>query len=50
MKSWLQDNYNEIYSTHNKGKFALAERFTKSFYKIKQNLYISDFSIKKCVY
>ena len=27
MKSWLQDNNREMYSTHNKGKSIVAERF-----------------------
>ena len=27
MKSWLQDNDIEIYSTHNKRKSVVAERF-----------------------
>ena len=27
MKSWLQDNDTEMYSTHNEGKYAVAERF-----------------------
>ena len=29
MKSWLQDNDAEIYSTHNEGKFINAERFIR---------------------
>ena len=28
MKSWLEKNYIEIYSTHNEGKSVVAERFT----------------------
>ena len=31
MKSWLQDNGIEFYSTHNKGKSVTAERFTWTF-------------------
>ena len=27
MKSWLQDNDTEMYSTYNEGKFVVAERF-----------------------
>ena len=29
MKSWLQDNDIEIYSTHNEGKSVVPERFIK---------------------
>ena len=29
MKSWLQDNNIEIYSTHNVGKSVVAKRFVK---------------------
>ena len=29
MKSWLQDNYIETHSTHDKGKSAAAERFIR---------------------
>ena len=30
MKSWLEKNDIEMYSTHNEGKYILAERFTKT--------------------
>ena len=30
MKSWLQDNNIEIYSTHNEGKSVVAERFIRT--------------------
>ena len=30
MKSWLQDNDIEIYSTHNAGKSVVAERFIRT--------------------
>ena len=30
MKSWLKDNNIEMYSTHNEGKSAIAERFSKN--------------------
>ena len=30
MKSWLQDNDIEIYSTHNKGKSVVAEIFIRT--------------------
>ena len=31
MKSWLQDNGIEMYSTHNEGKSVVAERFIRIF-------------------
>ena len=31
LKSWLQDNDIAIYSTHNEGKSAVAERFIRTF-------------------
>ena len=31
MKSWLQCNGTEMYSTHNEGKSAVAERFIRAF-------------------
>ena len=40
MKSWLEDNGIEIYSTHNEGKSVGAERFIKTFKK--KNLQIHD--------
>ena len=30
MESWLEDNDSEMYSTHNKGKSFVAERFIKT--------------------
>ena len=30
MKSWLEKNGTEVYSTHNEGKFAVAERFIRT--------------------
>ena len=30
MKSWLQDNNIEMYSTHNEGKSVIAERFIRT--------------------
>ena len=30
MKSWLQDNDTEMYSTHNEGKSVAAERFVRT--------------------
>ena len=43
VKSWLQDNDIEMYSTHNKGNSVLAERFIRT---LKKNLQMFDFSIK----
>ena len=48
MKSWLQDNDIETYSTHNKGNFVVCERFIRTLKKkiskymnsISQNVYI----------
>ena len=34
-KKWLKDNDIEIYSTNNEGKSAIAERFIRTFKKIK---------------
>ena len=49
MKSWLQENDIEIYSTHNEGKFVVSERFIRTFnskiYKymtyISKNVYVN---------
>ena len=30
MKSWVEDNDTEMYSTHNERKYALAERFIRT--------------------
>ena len=54
MKSWLEKNGIEMYSTHNKGKYVIAERFIKALkYKIYrymtfQKMFI-DNSFKKCL-
>ena len=48
IKSWLEDNDTEMYSTHNKGKSAVVERFIRTLKnkiykymtKISQNMYI----------
>ena len=48
MKSCLQDNDIEMYSTYNKGKSVVAERFIRALKK--KSLQIYDFNIKKCVY
>ena len=47
MKSWLQDNGIEIYSTHNKGKYVVAERFTGT---LKNKIYKYMISISKTMY
>ena len=47
MKSWLEKNDIEIYSKHNEGKSAVAERFIKTS-KNKIDKY--EFSFKKRVY
>ena len=49
MKSWLEDNDLEMYSTHNEGKSAIAEKFIRilrnKIYKymilISKNMYIN---------
>ena len=51
VKSWLEENDIEMYSTHNEGKSVIAERFIirslkNEGYSISKN----DFNIKKCVY
>ena len=58
MKSQLQDNNIEMYSTHNEGKSVIAERFFKTLknklYKymnlISKNMYIDklDDTVNKC--
>ena len=47
MKSWLQNNNIEIYSTHNEGKSAVAERFIRT---LKTKIYKYMTSISKNVY
>ena len=32
MKSWLQDNYIEMYSMHNEGKSVVAESFVRTLH------------------
>ena len=44
MLSWLEKNDLEIYSTHNEGKSAVAERFIRT---LKSKIY--DFNIEKHV-
>ena len=38
MKSWQDKNAIEMFSTHNKGKFVVAERFIRT---LKNKIYIS---------
>ena len=42
----------EMYSTHNEGKFVVAERLIRILqnYKIRTKLQIYDSNIKKCVH
>ena len=47
MKSWLEKNDIEMYSTHNKGKSVVAERFIRT---IKNKIYKHMTSISKNVY
>ena len=44
MKSWLQDNNIEMYSTHNEGKYVVAERFIRT---LKNKIYKHDSCVKK---
>ena len=48
IKSWLQDNDTEIYSTHIEGKFVVTERFIRTLIKSKISRYIN--SVSKNVY
>ena len=47
MKSWLEDNDIEIYSTHNEGKYVVAERCVRT---LKNKIYEYMKSISKNVY
>ena len=47
MKSWLEKNDIEMYSTHNEGKFVIAERFIRT---LKNKIYKYITSISKNVY
>ena len=46
-KKWLKDNDIEMYSTHNEGKFVIAERFIRT---LKNKIYKYMTSISKNVY
>ena len=47
MKSWLEKNAREMYSTRNKGKPAIAKTFTRT---LKNEIYIYMTSILKNMY
>ena len=47
MKSWLEKNDTEMYSTHNEGKSVIAERFIRT---IRSKIYKHMSSISKNVY
>ena len=47
MKSWLEDNGTEMYSTYNERKFVVAERFIRT---LKDNIYKYMTSVSKNVY
>ena len=47
MKSWLQLNDIEMYSTHNQGKSAVAERFIRT---LKNKIYREETSVLKNVH
>ena len=47
MKSWLQDNDVEIFSTHNESKAVVVERFIRT---LNNKMYKYDFNVKNCVY
>ena len=47
MKSWLENNDIEMYSTHNKGKSVVAARFIKT---LKNKIYKYLTSVSKNVY
>ena len=48
MKSWLEKNDKEMYSTHNEGKSVVAERFIRTF-KNKIHKYITLLSKHVCI-
>ena len=47
-KSWLQDNYIEIYSTINEGKSVVAERFIRIL-KNKIYMYVTSILTGMCM-
>ena len=49
IKSWLEKNDIEMYSTHDEGKSVVAETFLRTIRKT-HDLQTHDFNIKKCVF
>ena len=49
MKSWLQDNDIEMYSTHNEGKSVLAVRFIRTLDLLEIYKYMTSLSKKMCM-
>ena len=47
MKSWLEKDAIEVYSTNNERKSVIAERCIRI---LKNKIYKCDFSFKKCLY
>ena len=47
MRSWLEKDSIEVYSTHNEGKSVIAERCIRI---LKNKIYKCDFSFKKCIH
>ena len=47
MKSWLEQNDMEMYSTHNEGKSVIAKRFIRT---LKNKIYKCMTSVSKNVY
>ena len=41
LKSWLQDNDIEMYSTHNAGKYVVAEKCTRTLQIKSTNIWFS---------
>ena len=50
MKSWLEKNDIEMYSTHNEGKSVVAERLIRTLRNKIYKYIIYDFHIKKRAY
>ena len=47
MRSWLEKNDIEMYSTYNEGKSAVPEKIIRI---LKNNFFKYDFNIKNCLY
>ena len=50
MKSFLRNNYIEVYSAQNKGQSAIAKRFIRTLKKKKLCNYITSMPKKVCIY